>query len=288
MNSPSKPGVDAKHWNQNLVLTRISKIEKELLRLAKIADADSIHDTRVAGRRLGAALRHLEDSFRPGDAQRLRDEVGRVGKMLGQIRDLDILMQSLAPEARRAKSPFQTLLASLAKRRERTIAKVSPAATLLTRRLAWWRGRLETSPPKPVDPADFPRVYSKLVRRYFRRGRKLVRRQAGPEELHRFRIRTKRLRYIVELYSGRRVALREPLKELREIQGILGNMQDQSMIVAYFEKRLMDVRTPQRQTEYMRVLHRARMRQTAFRASFFRRWGRLESQGTERKWLVSP
>jgi CHAD domain-containing protein len=85
-----------KNWAHRLVLARISKIEKELDRLARGPHADSIHDTRVAGRRLRAALRHLEDAFRPGDAERLRDEVARVAKVLGEIRDLDILMQGLA------------------------------------------------------------------------------------------------------------------------------------------------------------------------------------------------
>ena len=277
-----------KNWCIRLVLARISRIEKELDRLARGPDADSIHDTRVAGRRLRAALRHLEDAFRPGDAERLRDEVARVAQVLGEIRDLDILVQSLAPEARRPKSPFQTLLASLGRRRARMLARIAPAANLLSRRLAWWRGRLESAKPvKSPEAKDFPQIFSKLVRRYFRRGGKLVRRQAGPEELHRFRIKTKRLRYVIELYSGRGPAVQAVLRELRAIQGLLGNMQDQSMIIAYFERRLMDVRTPQRQTEYMRVLHRARMRQAHFRESFFRRWTRLENTGVEKRWLAS-
>ena len=276
------------NWGSRLVLARISRIEKELDRLAQGPDADSIHDTRVAGRRLRAALRHLEDAFRPGDAERLRDEIARVAKVLGEIRDLDILVQSLAPEARRPKSPFQTLLASLGRRRERMLARIAPAANLLSRRLAWWRGRLSAAKPvKSPEAKDFPRVFSKLVRRYFRRGGKLLQRQAGPEELHRFRIKTKRFRYVIELYSHRGPVVHGALRELRAIQGLLGNMQDQSMIIAYFERRLMDVRTPKRQTEYMRVLHRARMRQTHFRESFFRRWARLENTGVEKRWLAA-
>jgi hypothetical protein len=203
-------------------------------------------------------------------------------------------MASLAPEARRPRSPFQTLLASLARRRARILARVAPAAQVLGRRLAWWQGRLTVAPGSPPSkgPAvgeHFHKIYPKLVRRYFRNGGKLVRRQAGPEELHRFRIRTKRLRYVTELYADLSPDhLRGTLRELRGIQEVLGSMQDQSMIVAYFERRLMDVRTPKRQTEYMRVLHRARMRQSFFREQFFRRWARLEAQHTEKRWLATP
>jgi CHAD domain-containing protein len=281
-----------REWGGRVVLRRLAKLEQELVRLETHPDADSIHDTRVAGRRLRAALRHLEDEFRSGDADRLREEVARVATLLGEIRDLDILMQSLAPEARRPGSPFQTLLGSLARRRARILERVAPAAQVLGRRLAWWQGRLTAMPAAAKGESvseHFNKIYPKLVRRYFRKGGKLVRRQAGPEELHRFRIRTKRLRYVTELYADlARDHLRGTLRELRGIQEILGSMQDQSMIVAYFERRLMDVRTPQRQTEYMRVLHRARMRQSFFREQFFRRWTRLEAQHTEKRWLATP
>ena len=282
-----------REWGARVVLKRLTKLEQELIRLETRPDADSIHDSRVAGRRLRAALRHLEDQFRRGDAERLREEVARVAAVLGKIRDLDILMVSLAPEARRPRSPFQTLLGSLARRRSRILERVAPAAQVLGRRLAWWQGRLTAmpaaAPVKGVAVGEhFNKIYPKLVRRYFRKGGKLVRRQAGPEELHRFRIRTKRLRYVTELYADLSADhLRGTLRELRGIQEVLGSMQDQSMIVAYFERRLMDVRTPQRQTEYMRVLHRARMRQSFFREQFFRRWTRLEAQHVEKRWLAT-
>jgi CHAD domain-containing protein len=283
-----------REWSARVVLQRLAKLEQELVRLETRPDADSIHDSRVAGRRLRAALRHVEDEFRRGDAERLREEVARVAGMLGEIRDLDILMESLAPEARRPRSPFQTLLASLARRRARILQRVAPAAQVLGRRLLWWQGRLTelakaTAPKKGASVGEhFHKIYPRLVRRYFRKGSKLARRQAGPEELHRFRIRTKRLRYVAELYADLAPDhLRGTLRELRGIQEVLGSMQDQSMIVAYFERRLMDVRTPQRQTEYMRVLHRARMRQSLFREQFFRRWARLESQHTEKRWLAT-
>lgn len=276
----------AEQWGSKLVIDRVAKIEQELALLAEAPDEERIHDTRVAGRRLRAALRHLEDAFIPGDAERLRGEVAKVASLLGDIRDLDVLVQSLAPEMRRPKSPFHALLASLSRSRARRLAKVAPAAAVLGRRLAWWRGRLESAKPsKPPAVADFPKVYEKLVRRYFRQGAKLVKRHAGPEELHRFRIKTKRLRYVIELYCGKDHGMKAELHELQTIQKVLGNLQDQSMIVNYFERRLMDVRTPQRQTEYLRVLHRARMKQAAFRQAFFSRWARLEQTGIEKRWI---
>jgi CHAD domain-containing protein len=291
-----KSKLSVREWKERVVLKRLARLAAELQRLEGVPNADSIHDTRVASRRLRAALRHLENEFRAGDAPRLRNEVKRVAGMLGEIRDLDILVQNLAAEARRPRSPFQSLLNSLARRRDRVLGQVAPASRALAQRLAWWQGRLAAHQEiAKRDPDDilsvgeyFTKMYPKLLRRYFRRGRKLIRRQAGPEELHRFRIRTKRMRYVTELYADLAPnPLRDALGELRGIQEVLGNMQDQSMIVAYFERRLMDVRTPQRQTEYMRVLHRARMRQSFFRTAFFQRWARLERIRAEKKWLAA-
>ncbi len=286
--------IKLRDWSARVVEQRLAKLERELARLEKTPDADAIHDTRVASRRLRSALRHLEDEFREGEADRLREEVSRVASMLGEIRDLDILMLSLAPEARRPRSPFPALLQSLDRRRARVLLNVAPAALVLGKRLAWWQGRWavagvaeETSERSPTVAAHFEKIYPKIVRRYFNKGAKLARRQAGPDELHRFRIRSKRLRYVAELYAGLAPALRPALRELRSIQEVLGSMQDQSMIVEYFERRLMDVRTPQRQTEYMRVLHRARMKQAFFRQQFFRRWERLEQSGGEKRWLAA-
>ncbi len=130
-------------------------------------------------------------------------------------------------------------------------------------------------------------VLPRLVRRYFKRGRRLVRSQPSDAEMHRFRIRTKRLRYIIELYADLYpTPLRGALLVLEGIQRILGKCQDQRMVVEYFERRLIDVRTPQRQTEYLRVLHRARMRQNVFRNAFFRRWESLERVEYQRRLIA--
>lgn len=130
------------------------------------------------------------------------------------------------------------------------------------------------------------KVLPRVVRRYFRAGRRLIRRRPEFRELHEFRIRTKRVRYVFELYAEVFPRpLRGALREFRGIQGILGQVQDQTMVIAYFEERLMHVRTPARQAEYLRVLHRARVRQNAYRAGFFRRWNRLERIHFERRLL---
>jgi len=134
--------------------------------------------------------------------------------------------------------------------------------------------------------ANCRRVLPRLLRRYFRVGRRLAHGTPDFSELHRFRIRTKRVRYVIELYAEVFPRpLRGALAEFRGIQSVLGQIQDQTMVIAYFEERLMHVRTAGRQTEYLRVLHRARVRQGAYRSAFFRRWRQLEHRHFQR-WIV--
>ena len=141
-------------------------------------------------------------------------------------------------------------------------------------------------PIKSVE-INFRRVMPRLVRRYFRIGRRLVRSLPSNQQLHEFRIRTKRIRYLTEVYRELYPrAFGNALTEYRGIQQILGALQDQVMVANYFERRLMRVRTPARQVEYLRVLHRARMRQNSLRNAFFRRWARLERTGFEKKLLA--
>lgn len=140
--------------------------------------------------------------------------------------------------------------------------------------------------PLRTVQANCRRVLPRLLRRYFRTGRRLARGNPDFGDLHQFRIRTKRVRYVIELYAEVFPRpLRGALREFRGIQSILGKIQDQTMVIAYFEERLMHVRTTGRQTEYLRVLHRARVRQAAYRLAFFRRWRQLEHRHFQR-WLT--
>jgi CHAD domain-containing protein len=66
-----------------------------------------------------------------------------------------------------------------------------------------------------------------VVGRYFRSGRKLLRAHASPQELHAFRLKTKRLRYTLELFrTCYGSALEQRLEELRTLQTILGDVND--------------------------------------------------------------
>lgn len=71
----------------------------------------------------------------------------------------------------------------------------------------------------------------KMARRYFEAGRKAIDHKTPPEDLHAFRLETKRFRYTLELFRplyGQ--TIERYLSKLRELQGALGKVSDYQAI----------------------------------------------------------
>lgn len=81
----------------------------------------------------------------------------------------------------------------------------------------------ETATAKSNAYEQLPRMMEK----YFKAGRQAVRGRKTPTELHRFRVRTKRLRYALEMFTpvyGEELANR--LGVLQQLQKLLGKISD--------------------------------------------------------------
>lgn len=71
----------------------------------------------------------------------------------------------------------------------------------------------------------------KMARRYFEAGRKAMDHKTPPEDLHAFRLATKRFRYTLELFRPLYgPTLDRYLSALRELQGALGKVSDYQAI----------------------------------------------------------
>jgi len=138
--------------------------------------------------------------------------------------------------------------------------------------------------PNQTVEANYRRILPKLLRQYFRRGRKAARRTASISDLHRFRIRTKRVRYIAELYQPLFPAeMAAAVKQLRAIQQVLGTLQDHSMVAASFEKRLGLTTNGERRAAYEQILSRAHQGQKKCQNEFQKSWAAMEKAGLEEK-----
>jgi len=86
-------------------------------------------------------------------------------------------------------------------------------------------------------------VLPKLARKYFEAGRDAVSEKRPPDELHGFRLETKRFRYTLELFRPvYGPQLDRYLKALHELQGALGKVSDYQAIqrVVHGDRALKD------------------------------------------------
>ncbi len=126
----------------------LANLVKQIGRVRADGDPDSIHDLRVAVRRLAQCLDVFESLFPPGAARRVRKRVTRLRRAAGLARDCDIALEFLAAHP----LPDQTAFAAELKRtRKRAQAHLLRLLDRVNQRRSWekWRQRLglaETAP----------------------------------------------------------------------------------------------------------------------------------------------
>lgn len=73
-------------------------------------DIEAVHDMRVASRRLRAALQLFRDVFPPARYRQLRDDVKALARVLGAVRDLDVMLVRLEQDRRGRPASQQLVL----------------------------------------------------------------------------------------------------------------------------------------------------------------------------------
>ena len=114
----------------------------------------------------------------------------------------------------------------------------------------------------------------KLTAAYFEEGRKAAHSRLSPAELHRFRLKTKRFRYTLEMFSSLYgPAIERCLSRLREVQNHLGSISDFATMRDLFHDE------PALEGEMKRRGDR--------RAAEFRAYWKAEfdAEGEEKRWL---
>lgn len=117
---------------------------------------------------------------------------------------------------------------------------------------------------------------------YFRAGRKLMKGSPSAEELHAFRLKTKRLRYTLELfrpcYSS---TLEQRLESLKDIQTVLGEIND-CAAAGRLALEALPAKSPQL-TKVQRFLN---ARATRLTAEFRQHWKeKFDAPGREDWWV---
>ncbi|HEX6548655.1 MAG TPA: CYTH and CHAD domain-containing protein [Candidatus Dormibacteraeota bacterium] len=210
-------------------------------------DAERVHDARVATRRLRSDLRTFAPLLEAAWTDSLREELKWLGGVLGEVRDLDVMLDRLRarveslPEAdRKGAAPLiRRLTEETAEARQRLLAAMNSDRYLdLLENLvaAAQQPALNSAAGDPGKEA-LPGLARKPWRKLRREVRQLDQSPADPE-LHRVRILAKRARYAAEAVApaagGKAAKLGSALADL---QTVLGEHQDSVTLQGWLRER---------------------------------------------------
>jgi CHAD domain-containing protein len=205
-------------------------------------EPDSVHQMRVASRRLRSTFQSFGSVLRAQDTAHLRDELRWFGHVLGDARDAEVLSEHLQAEVKKAPAelvmgPVQARLrehfAPLEARTHQAVIETLDSERYF--RLLDELDRMLADPPlipaagrpaRDVLPGDVARAYRR-TRRRMRRARRAPDGQARNVALHAARRAAKRARYAGEVAGpvygkpARRFARR-----MKKVQSVLGTHQD--------------------------------------------------------------
>jgi len=241
---PRRPGRRPPDAAQTLRLglgRQLDRLEANLER----DDPKTIHDLRVATRRVRAALSLWRFISDPRGLRRARRAVRRLGRSLGALREADVnvaQLRSLAgpgeanPAAREAAVALELARAGRLRkkvRRARRRFDVEALRRELQKAILHPGEKLVSGP----DLERFAGIVVSAASQHVRDLGEKALRSGDPAALHAVRIRVKKCRYAVELLSpafgkdpGRRA-----LKSLKTLQDRLGRLQDLVVLRARVE-----------------------------------------------------
>lgn len=210
-------------------------------------DADALHQTRVAIRRLRSAFSLFGGMISDVRSAGLRAELKRLSEPLGRARNHDVFLSKTLP-AERARHPDEQGLLNLEKYLEEQRSAAYAEVQAILRSEEWRRFLIElvawinAGPWLTVDDnalaqhRDQPArdyavgVLEKRRRQVKKRGRHLN--ELSPEDRHQVRIAAKKLRYGAEffasLYTDKKQSRRhkEFVAALSDLQDALGDLND--------------------------------------------------------------
>lgn len=236
------------------VATRSAEVVARLPLAAQGMDQDPehVHQLRVAARRTAAALKIFRRTLPEKQADRLKWSLRIARRAAGPARDLDVFLMRLQKEQAlpglqgRLYAQREVVQSDLQRACDKLKGgkKVARQAEKLVRRIPAGYKRARRLGKRPFAPWA-----GKTLRREASRFL-----DAAPgvdaeiEELHRFRIAAKRLRYSLEVLTLgiTRDESEEAYAQLRDLQNHLGDVNDSASLLAWLKRALKDTSRSER------------------------------------------
>ena len=213
---------------EDAVSRSLRKVDVALTQAAKPfrGDVEPVHAVRVSTRRAAATLQLFEDQYSKKLVKHWRKRLKRIRQAAGAARDADVLAETLT--ARKAESKLLAEVRAQQKPARKDIQEMRKKA----KDKRWFKARLRELLDSLEGKDDVPLPewiatrWEILCRDYLQRSPTS---RASIDALHRFRIRTKSLRYQLELLKDWLPprAYKQTLTQLIRIQDDLGKLIDQ-------------------------------------------------------------
>jgi CHAD domain-containing protein len=259
------------HWAYRAIEKHFQKTIKHETEVLKDKDPEALHQMRVGMRRLRTAVHGFAPALSlPSAAE--EKKIAKVARQLGELRDLDVLQDTLKNNYLPTLPPaeqdaLKKVLATLKKQRQKTLEVVQ--ITLKEERYRELKQAFQNwlKQPDYGEFAEFPideilpDLLLPLLSQFFLHPAWLVgvKLEAGAiaapsalnseivvqllsthgDSLHSLRKQAKRVRYQMELFTDFYSSTYEDyLKDIKDIQGILGQIQDSFVLAEFLQKTL--------------------------------------------------
>ncbi len=252
----SKPKVDL---NPQMPADEATKeILKSLFEIIKInepyiekdIDTEFLHDYRVAIRRSRSALSQIKEVFPLRTTERFKNELRIIQQATNQLRDLDVYLlkkenyKSKLPE--NLKKNIDPLYQLLHEKRKTALREVTAyiSSDDYRKKIEDWeyflnrktrRTSTALNAAKTVIEVSNQRIF-KIYRKIVKKGWKILQ-NISEEQLHQLRIDCKKLRYLLEFFSGLypKEKISSIIKQLKKLQDNLGAINDYHVQQTYLE-----------------------------------------------------
>jgi CHAD domain-containing protein len=259
------------HWAYLAIEKHSQKTIKHETDVLKDKDPEALHQMRVGMRRLRTAIHGFAPALSlPAAAQ--EKKVAKVARKLGELRDIDVLQDALTHQylptlPTTEQETLKKVLATLKKQRQKTLEMVQ--TTLKEQRYQQLKDAFQTwlKQPSYGEFAEFPiqeilpDLLLPLVSQFFLHPAWLVgvKLESGElaapsdlnseivvqllnahgDSLHSLRKQAKKVRYQMELFTSFYEADYENyLKDIKQIQSILGEIQDSFVLAEFLTQTL--------------------------------------------------
>ncbi len=240
-------------------------LDRRLARLAQGIDVRTVHESRIAARRLRVVLHGFARVLEPAIARPYHDAVAEIADALEDLRDADVAVQQIEALAdREARGSTSAHARSIQRRtRARRALRVALRTEAWRRRAAAMRAAAAN--PALVLPSRAPvgELGRGILERRRRRTRRALRAlrdpRRHPRAAHRLRLEIKALRYLAE--ECRTAASGPPVREierLHELQDVLGELRDIDALRDELDVQALQRRRERRARVLQRKIRRCR------------------------------